>query len=350
MKNINLLDCTLRDGGWINDFCFGKIIMNNLVSTLENAGIEYVELGYLDAIKGSSKDRSMYVDYDALNNNYPDERKTDTVRVAMIDYGKFDVEQLPHFHREYRNVIDGIRVCFHKKDAMRAISIGQQILEKGYQLFLQPMVTTRYTDKEFVNLIENAQKELKELSGFYVVDSFGGMNEEEISNRISLVNSVLNPQIMLGIHTHNNLNKSFSNVRTILSMLFGSDNFAGERSVIIDGSLSGMGKGAGNLCIEMIAKYLNEDYGCIYDVDCLKEISDLIIKPIREKKPWGCSPEYELAAKYRVTPTYAKMFMKKGISLQQMDSLLSGIPDEKRDSFDKLFAEEYLKNRIRGLR
>ena len=129
-------------------------------------------------------------------------------------------------------------------------------------------------------------------------------------------------------------------------MLFGSESLARTRSLIIDGSLSGMGKGAGNLPIEMIAEYLNDTFGCKYGVDRLEEIRNLLIRPIREKNPWGSSPEYVLAAKYRVTPTYAKTFMKRGFTLQQLDTLLSGIPDEKKDSFDRSFADNYLKDRI----
>ncbi|MDD6435228.1 MAG: aldolase catalytic domain-containing protein [Clostridiales bacterium] len=346
MRNISLLDCTLRDGGWINDFRFGREGMNDLVSAVEEAGIEYVELGYIDALKGSTEDRSMYADFETLTNSFPNGRTKDTVRVVMIDYGKFDVGQLPDLSSGQSNVIDGIRICFHKKDATRAIPLGQQVLEKGYKLFFQPMVTTRYTDKEFGELIERTQGELKGLSGIYVVDSFGVMNEEEMCRRISFADSVLDPEIKLGIHTHNNLNKSFSNIKAILSMLFGSESLARTRSLIIDGSLSGMGKGAGNLPIEMIAEYLNDTFGCQYGVDRLEEISNRLIRPIREKNPWGSSPEYVLAAKYRVTPTYAKTFMKRGFTLQQLDTLLSGIPDEKKDSFDRSFADNYLKDRI----
>ena len=130
MKYIQLMDCTMRDGGWVNEFSFGTEGMRDILQTVEDAGVEFVELGYLDQVKGFFHEGSMYKNLSALSESFSGvERREGTTRLVMIDYGKFDVEKLSKLGQDEDRVIDGIRLCFHKKDTKEALELGKKILD-----------------------------------------------------------------------------------------------------------------------------------------------------------------------------------------------------------------------------
>lgn len=342
MKNIKIMDCTLRDGGWINDFRFGSENIDLILSTVEKAGIEYIELGYMDKKSIPEAGRTFFSSYEELR-LLGEKYNNQCNRVVMIDYGKFSVENLPDYDQN-NNFIDGIRVCFHKKDLEDAIIMGKRIVAKGYNLFVQPMVTTRYSDDEFKELLDKVKTNIPEFSGVYVVDSFGSMTWDDIYDRLMLCHRELEQGKILGLHLHNNLNHAFENAQKACSVFKDIQ----ERELIIDGTLMGMGKGAGNVQTEDLADLMNKECNGEYDTEAIKSIVGKVIAPIRESFVWGCTPEYELSARYHTTPSYAKMFSKKNISLEDMEELLANMPDNKRDSFDKEFAKEYLASGIKA--
>lgn len=329
-----MLDCTLRDGGWVNQFSFGTELMKAVVSAAERAGVEYIELGYLDAQKGSVEGRSEYSDADTIRRNLLSEgKKTQITYLAMIDYGKYPVELLSEYSE---TGIDGIRLCFHKKDAAGAIQMGKAILDKGYRLLMQPMVCTRYTDREFEELILQVEKNLKTASAFYIVDSFGAMCQADVVRRLSMADRLLGEKISLGLHTHDNMRLSFSNA--VAGLHAGTD-----RNLIIDGTLLGIGKGPGNLRIEEFAEYLNRNRKKNYDLTVLKDAAEKLIRPMQAEYVWGYCTEYYLSAKYGLTSSYAKMFCQEyHLTTKETEELLAMIPDEKKDSFDRRTAERIL--------
>ena len=334
MSKISMLDCTLRDGGWVNNFCFGTQRMKDILRAVESSGIEYVELGYLDAKKGSSGGRTEYSDMEAVRHNLLMEgKKPQVTYLAMIDYGKYPVDDLPVCDG---TGIDGIRLCFHKKDADGAIQMGKRILEKGYRLLMQPMVCTRYTDYELESLIVQITEHLKNVSAFYIVDSFGAMCQEDVIKKMCLADRLLPEGVRLGLHTHNNRQMSFQNAEAAVGIGLG-------RSLIIDGTLSGLGKGAGNLETEAFAKCLNDRFGANYNLSVLNKVSDDIICPMQSEYAWGYREEYALSAKYLLTPSYVKVFFEEyHLEIEEVDKLLALIPDEKKDSFDRNTAEKIL--------
>lgn len=330
MNKVSMLDCTLRDGGWVNQFQFGRTAMEAVIRETEAAGIEYVELGYLDEKRGSCEDRSEYSDLQAIGINGLDEGGKKAQRFVMIDWGKYPVSSLPV---QSASGIQGIRLCFHKKDIEKALEAGQGILEKGYLLMLQPMVCSRYTEGELKELVIRVREELEGAAGFYIVDSFGSMTEQEIKKRMILADGLLPSSIALGLHAHNNLNRAFSNGMAALNLDL-------EREIILDSTLEGIGKGAGNIKSEELAAYLNRRCQKTYDAARLKSAALRWIRPIAADHVWGCSPEYELSARYGMTPTYASFFFREHqCSLSETEKLLGLIPDQKKDSFDREMAE-----------
>ena len=341
MNEINIMDCTLRDGGWVNGFDFGRETMRDILVSDQLSGAEFIELGYLDQKKGSFQDKSMYAEFNVLEKIFENVNKTkNTTRMVMIDYGKFDAQRLPQVKDISTSVIDGIRMCFHKRNLAGAIEYGKQILDRGYKLFIQPMVISRYSDDEIKSMIEDIQKELQGFEAFYIVDSFGTMKEKAVCDRILLADRCLDSDIMLGLHTHDNMNLCYENAVAVCDLNL-------NRDLIIDCTLEGIGKGPGNLSLEKITRYLNEKLGKDYDLDMFSKVSERCIKPLRDHYEWGYAPEYELCSKYAVTSTYARIFCREyKHSLQELEIFLKNMSDSKKDSFDRKYLDEYIKNEL----
>lgn len=331
MNSLKILDVTLRDGGCVNDFNFGHSYIEKILSAQESSGVDFIEMGYIDEQKGSMYERTQYVNLEIISETVLKSKKKNTKYVAMIDYGKFDIDNLPNFSEDK---IDGIRLAFHKKNRYDIISLGRKIIEKGYMFFVQPMITLRYSDAELIELIELVNKELPDASGFYIVDTFGEIRPNDMNRILNLVDHNLNPSITLGFHSHNNLQMSYSNAITLLQ-------FPTNRNLMLDSSIMGMGKGAGNLNTELLMEHLNLYYGKNYKISPLLEVIDKVINQLHSEYYWGYAPEYYLSAVNQCTPSYASHYYNKHmLPIDQVGSLLAMISPEKKISFDKQYAEE----------
>ena len=238
-RKIELLDCTLRDGGIVINFDYGMERMQKIKTTLENSGVEYIECGYIDEKKGSSEGRTCFDNEVSIEKTLLKTGKKPGVQyVAMIDYGTFDVNNLQNRNK---NGVDGIRIAFHKEHWKESIEWGKIILSKGFDLYIQPMVSMRYSDEEYIELIQICNKELQGAKGFYVVDSFGQMNNMDLVHKLQIADRYVDLSMKLGFHAHNNRQMAYSNALTFVEFDFHHDT-------ILDASIMGMGKGAGNLC------------------------------------------------------------------------------------------------------
>lgn len=331
MGALKVLDVTLRDGGCVNNFNFGQTYMEKILYAQEESGVDYIEMGYIDEQKGSESGRTQYINEQVISKTILKNKKSGIKYVAMMDFGKFNVDNLGERTPES---IDGIRLAFHKKNCKDMISLGRKIIEKGYEFFVQPMITLRYTDSELLELIDLVNKELPDASGFYIVDTFGEMRPNDMNRIMHLVDNNLIKSMTLGFHSHNNLQMSYSNA---ISML----QFPTTRNLMLDSSIMGMGKGAGNLNTELLLEHLNTFYNKNYNIAPLLEVIDKVINQIHSEFYWGYAPEYYLSSANHCTPSYASHFYNKHmLPIEQVGELLSLIPEEKRISFDQTFAEE----------
>lgn len=331
MKSLRVLDVTLRDGGCVNDFNFGQVYMEKILAAQEESGVDIIEMGYIDEKKGTVSGRTQFINERVIHQTILKKKKPDVTYVAMMDYGKFDVDNLEPNTGEG---IDGIRMAFHKKDRFQVIELGRKIISKGYRFYIQPMITLRYSDAELLELIELVNSELPDASAFYIVDSFGEMRTNDMNRLLSLVDHNLIPTMPLGFHSHNNLQMSYSNAVALLQ-------FPTNRDMMLDSSIMGMGKGAGNLNTELLLEHLNLYYGKAYKIAPLLEVMDKVINQLHNEFYWGYAPEYYLSASNQCTPSYASHFYNKHmLPIDQVADLLGMIAPEKKISFDKDYAEE----------
>lgn len=331
MNNLKVLDVTLRDGGCVNDFNFGQLYMERILAAQEASGIDIIELGYIDENKGSFAGRTQYINEVVIPDCILKHKVDGITYVAMMDYGKFDIERL---HYRANNGIDGIRMAFHKKNCLDMISLGRKIIDKGYKFYIQPMITLRYSDSELLELIGLVNDKLPEAAGFYIVDSFGEMRPNDMSRMLNLIDHNLTPSMTLGFHSHNNLQLSYSNAMVMLQ-------FPTTRKMILDCSIMGMGKGAGNLNTELLLEHLNLFYGKSYRIAPLLEVIDKVINQLHDEFYWGYAPEYYLSSVNHCTPSYASHFYNKHmLPIDRVGELLGMIAEEKKISFDKEYADQ----------
>lgn len=338
-RDIKLLDCTLRDGGIVIDFNYGADRMETIKKALESSGVEYIECGYIDEKKGSSEGRTCFDHESSIADTLLKSGKKEGVSyVAMIDYGTFNINKLG---MRTSNGIDGIRLAFHKEKWREAIEYGKQIMEKGYDLFIQPMVSLRYTDEEFRNLISVCNNELVGYKGFYVVDSFGQMDSINVQHMLEIADQYVAPEAIVGFHAHNNRQMAYSNALTFIRCNT-------KHSLMLDCSIMGMGKGAGNLCTELIEADLIRE-GKSYNTNVVYEQIANYFAAQQKVTPWGYSLDYYLSSLYSCTPSYIKIFTAdKRVTTDILVKLIQSIPEDKKAACDRAFAAEHLEEYFRS--
>ena len=332
-REIKLLDCTLRDGGIVINFDFGNERMQRIKSTLEASGVDLIECGYIDEKKGNSIDRTCFDSEVSIEKTFLSTgKKPGIMYVAMIDYGTFDVNQL---NPRTETGIDGIRLAFHKENWEASMGWGQIIMERGYDLYIQPMVSMRYTDDEYRKLIYVCNTKLKGAKGFYVVDSFGQMDNAALIHKLEIADECVSQEMMIGFHAHNNRQMAYSNSLSFVA-------YNARHNLMIDASIMGMGKGAGNLCTELIEATLNRE-GKNYNSNVIYDAISIYFAEQQKKTPWGYSLDYYLSSLYSCSPSYIKIFTAdERVTTDTLIDLLKNMPDEKRAACDRTFAKEYL--------
>lgn len=328
MNNIRVLDCTLRDGGYCNQWQFGQQNMHKITESLVAAKINIVECGFLTNRVENNPEVSKFRTMQAAEEILPN-RRGDSLYVVMVNYGEYDAVDLPECNH---NGIGGIRVAFHKKDRFAAMELCRQIQGKGYQVFVQPMVSLSYTDEEFLELIRNVN-ELKPYA-FYIVDSFGMMKRTDLMRLFYVVEHNLAAEICIGFHSHNNLQLAYSNAQALVDT-------QSRRTMIIDSSIYGMGRGAGNLNTELFIDYLNDIRGTSYDLKPLLHVIDEVLNRFYRENYWGYSLPNYLSATHNIHPNYASFLSERNtLTVEAMDEIFQRMDPEKSVEFDRKYIEQ----------
>ena len=145
MNTVHVLDCTLRDGGYCNQWKFGFDNVCRIISGLIEANIDIIECGFLTNSVSFDENITKFNTIEQLAKVIPSNREG-KLFVAMMNYGEYEIDNLPMYDG---SSIDGIRVAFHKKNILEALSVCKQIKQKGYKVFVQAMVSLCYSDDEF---------------------------------------------------------------------------------------------------------------------------------------------------------------------------------------------------------
>lgn len=259
---VKVLDCTLRDGAYITGGKFGSERISGIIDALISAEVDIVECGWL---------KDVQPDKDSVFYNQP---KNISNSAFMFDYGKYDIEKLNHGSGEI------IRIAFYKKDLDKISFAAEEVKDKGYRVFLQASNTIEYEEAEVEKLCKRAN--FIGVDAVYIVDSFGSMFPEDLDKILPVYDEIVDKNIRIGFHSHNNIQLSMGLAIRFINSL--------ERKVVVDSSLCGIGRGAGNLQTELLLEYLNR-HGAEYKTDVIREGIKKYIEPLYRDYSWGYTPD-----------------------------------------------------------
>lgn len=286
-SHVKILDCTIRDGGLVNNWDFSVEFVRDLYNSLNAAGVEYMEIGYKNSpklLKGADAGPWRFLDESFLREVIPE--KGSTKLSALVDIGRVDENDiLPRSE----SMLDMIRVACYVKDVDKALDLVNKFHDYGYETTLNIMALSNVMEHDLIEAFQQIAKSPVDV--VYVVDSFGSLNHRDIEYLVAKFQRHL-PDKTLGIHAHNNMQLAFSN--TIL---------AAERGVqFLDASVFGMGRAAGNCNTELLVSYLNNPK---YELRPVLEVIERRMIPLREKVEWGYIIPYMITGMLNEHPRVA---------------------------------------------
>jgi len=269
-EEIKVLDCTIRDGGLINNHYFTDEFVRAVYKALTEAGIDYMEMGYRSSRKyappaeyGPWKycdDNKILEIIDGIESNVKLSIMVDAHRVADQEFKPVD-----------ESPVDMIRMATYVKDIDKAITMVNQCHDLGYETTVNIMAISAENEFDLIEALDQVAK--TPVGTVYIVDSYGYYFCEQIQHMIKLYTDHL-PGKRIGMHCHNNQQLAFAN--TIEGIRFDSN--------LVDGSLYGIGRGAGNCPLELLIGFLKNPKFSMEPI--LKVIQDHMI-PMRKELEWG---------------------------------------------------------------
>ncbi len=328
MDKYNLLDCTLRDGGYINKWAYSDEAIIDIIRNLIDAGLDFLEVGYINP-EGNVGNSTQFNSIERIEEYLPKDRKN-CIFLAMADVQQFSIKSLTqHTGRS----IEGIRIVFYKYQVKEALELAKAVKAMGYRLFMQPMVTIDYSIDEYAKLVQNIDK--LNPDAVSIVDSFGYMLKEDFRRYFRVLDNLLGEEVIIGFHSHNNMNLAFITAQDILE-------YKTSRRLIIDSSLYGIGRGAGNLNTELIANYYNMTLGNKYNIKLILDLIGRHIMPIYKQRAWGYSPYLFITGLYHYHPNYAGYLLEEHseVTVSQFLEFLKTIPEEMKTKCRKQYVLE----------
>lgn len=294
-EQIKVLDCTIRDGGLINNHSFTDEFVREAYKALSKSGIDYMEFGYR-----SSKELCPVQEYGAWK--YCDDEKIREIIDGIESNLKISIMVDAHRVREQafapadKSPVDMIRVATYVKDIDKAIDLARRVKDLGYEVSVNIMAISKESEFALVEALDQLAQ--TPIDVVCVVDSFGALYCEQVEYLVKLYKEHL-PGKEIAVHMHNNQQLAFSN--TIEGIIHNAN--------YLDASLFGIGRGPGNCCLELLVGFLkNPKYNL---TPILKFIQDHML-PLREQIEWGYILPYMLtgilnehpraAIAYRSTP------------------------------------------------
>lgn len=313
-SDIKILDCTVRDGGLINDHYFDDEVVRAVYDALTQAGVDYMELGYKSSKKIFAPDkfgRWKYCDEDDLRRVVGD-NPTGLKLSVMADAERTDYHEdiLP----EDQSVVDCIRVACYIHQIPVAVDMIKDATDKGYETMLQLMAVSVVNEHELGAALELAAQ--CPVQAVYLVDSFGALYSEQVRDLARMYLDALSGSGKdVGFHAHNNRQLAFAN--TIEAVIAGANR--------LDATISGIGRGAGNCPLELLIGFLHNPK--FRQRPVFKCCQDIFV-PLAEKMDWGYSVPYAIAAQLNQHP-------REAIKMRASDA-----PDDYISFYDRMVEEE----------
>ncbi len=291
-ENIKVMDCTIRDGGLMNKWQFDNDFVKAVYDGCVEAGIDYMEIGYKSSEKSFSRKEVgpwKFCDDKDLRKVVGDNNSKLKLS-AMADIGRIDPEDIPP---KSESVLDMIRVACYAHQIDKAVWLAEHCMDKGYEVTINLMAVSKVNEHVLDEALADLAK--SKVSTIYVVDSFGSMYFEDIQQLVQKYIKAL-PSKQIGIHAHNNMQLAMSN--TITSLNGGV--------TMLDATLLGMGRGAGNCPMEILIAFLkNPKYRLLPLLDVIQKY----IHPLQKQIDWGYHIPYLITGALNEHPRSAIKWM-----------------------------------------
>ncbi len=313
---LEILDCTIRDGGYLNQWQFDKKLVKELYRNLSRTGVDIIEIGLRNIQK---KDCGLWYSTpeELINELFQD--CSGAALALLIDEARSDLSCIPEAKE---SLVRLYRIACHKNRVLETIHLCEAIKAKGYRTSLQLMGIVGYSEKDFESIIKPVAQ--SSVDYIYFADSYGSLFPPDIKRCIQWLRPTGKK---IGFHPHNNLQLAFAN--TLEAINNGID--------IVDGTVNGMGRGAGNLPLEVLIIYLEKTLNHRkYNSLPILDLIDRYFKALRVEFQWGYSLPYMLSGISEVHPDYAKTLIDQyQYSVDEMVKILDMIKDLNPIGFNK---------------
>ncbi len=294
---LKVLDCTVRDGGLINNHQFSDELVRAVYETCIAAGIDYMEIGYKNSVKLHPKDEFgpwRHCDEEDLNRvvGGHDAEKTGLKLSAMADATKSDwkVQVVPC----NESVLDMIRVAFYAHQVSEAVEMINHFHSLGYETMANLMAVSNITETEIDTVLATIAP--TPTGTMVIVDSFGHLYREQLDRLYKKYAAAMSESgKQVGIHAHNNMQLAFAN--TLEAIILGSNR--------VDATMMGLGRGAGNCPMELLLGFLRNPK---FDLRPVVKLLQEEIIPLREKIEWGPLVPYNITGQLNLHPRAAMQF------------------------------------------
>ncbi|NQT33478.1 MAG: nucleoid-structuring protein H-NS [Candidatus Omnitrophica bacterium] len=293
-EKITVLDCTVRDGGLINDHYFEDHFVREIYKAISASGVDYMEIGYRASKKILSPDQFgkwKFCEEDDIKRAI-DGVESNTKLSVMVDIGRVHEEDILPCKD---SVVDMIRVATYVKDVDKAIDLANLALGKGYEATINIMAISKALDQELDEALDQIERECK-VSAVYIVDSFGALYSENITYLANKFKKILKTK-EVGIHGHNNQQLAYAN--TIQGIIDGCN--------YVDGTIYGIGRAAGNCPMELLIGFLKNPK---FDLRPILDVISREFIPMREKIEWGYLLPYAITGMFNEHPRTAMALRK----------------------------------------
>jgi len=291
-KEIKVVDCTVRDGGIMNNWQFTDDFVKAVYNACVLSGVDYMEIGYISNQRIFSRKENgawKFCNSGDLKRIVGD-NETSLKLCAMADIGRIEYDDIPP---RDQNVLDMIRVACYVHQVDKAIALAHHCMEKGYEVTINLMAVSKVMELDLDEALNDLSKSSVPI--IYVVDSFGSMYCEQIELLVRKYKKAL-PGKTIGIHAHNNMQLAFSN--TVTGIIEGCN--------MLDATLMGIGRGAGNCPLEILMSFLKNPKFRMQPI--YKVIQEQLI-PLQREIQWGYHIPYLITGAMNEHPRSAMKFM-----------------------------------------
>ncbi len=271
---MKILDCTIRDGGYYTQWDFDQTLIETYLTSMNSLPVDYLEVGYRSPKLAGYHGQYYYCPDFVLQKMA---RLSEKKLVIILNEKDIDVSSVAELLKPCMGIITMVRIAIDPQQLSRALVLAEKVNALGFEVGFNVMYMSKWKENtSFLN-------ELKNVDGlaeyFYMVDSYGGVYPNDVKEIYEIVKSKMNTKI--GFHGHNNLELAFINSLTAIEC--GAD--------IIDSTVTGMGRGAGNLKTELLLTALNQRNGLEIDFNSLSNVT-AAFHVLQQKHEWGTNLPY----------------------------------------------------------